>query len=161
MGSTPTAFYGEDFTGVSEVRAGVYMFQDLVMAGLGVCRPEDIALSVLCTVIGRRKDSGNLVVDAGWMALSRDTGLPGRFAREGYGLVCDADGKPLPGLRVEETNQEHGIIAACAGQCPPLPVGTLLRILPVHACATAAAFDAYHVCRGREITAVWPRCRGW
>ena len=161
VGSTPTAFYGEDFTGVSEVRAGVYMFQDLVMAGLGVCRPEDIALSVLCTVIGRRKDSGNLVADAGWMALSRDTGLPGRFVREGYGLVCDADGKPLPGLRVAETNQEHGIIAACEGQCPPLPVGTLLRILPVHACATAAAFDAYHVCRGQEITAVWSRCRGW
>ena len=42
-----------------------------------------------------------------------------------------------------------------------LPVGTLLRILPVHACATAAAFDAYHVCRGQEITAVWSRCRGW
>ena len=161
VGSTPTAFYGEDFTGVSEVRAGVYMFQDLVMTGLGVCRPEDIALSVLCTVIGRRKDSGNLVVDAGWMALSRDKGLPGRFAREGYGLVCDADGKPLPGLRVAETNQEHGIIAAYEGLCPPLPVGTLLRILPVHACATAAAFDAYHVCRGQEITAVWPRCRGW
>ncbi|MDY3809017.1 alanine racemase [Desulfovibrio porci] len=161
VGSTPTAFFGRDFTGVSEVRAGVYMFQDLVMAGLGVCRVEDIALSVLCTVIGRRKSDGNLVVDAGWTALSRDAGLPGRFAREGYGLVCDVDGKLLPGLRVAETNQEHGIIAAREGMCPPLPVGAQLRILPTHACAAAAAFDAYHVCREREVTALWPRCRGW
>ncbi len=161
VGSTPTAFFGEDFTGVSEVRAGVYMFQDLVMAGLGVCRVEDIALSVLCTVIGRQKSGGNLIVDAGWMALSRDAGLPERFAREGYGLVCDIDGKLLSGLCVAETNQEHGIIASRDGVCPPLPVGAQLRILPVHACATAAAFDAYHVCREREVTALWSRCRGW
>lgn len=161
VGSTPTAFFGRNFTGVTEVRAGVYMFQDLVMAGLGVCRIEDIALSVLATVIGRQKDSGNLVLDAGWMALSRDTGLPGRFQEQGYGLVCDLEGRLLPGLRVGEANQEHGLVMAVAGFCPPLAVGTRLRILPVHACATAAAFDMYHVCRGDEISAIWPRCRGW
>lgn len=161
VGSTPTAFFGEDFTGVTEVRAGVYMFQDLVMAGLGVCREDDIALSVLCTVIGRQKESGNLVTDAGWMALSRDPGLPGNFARHGYGLICDARGRLLPDLRVIETNQEHGIVAALKGACPDLPPGTLLRVLPTHACAAAAAFDAYHVCRDEEIIALWPRCRGW
>lgn len=161
VGSTPTAFFGRDFAGVSEVRAGVYMFQDLVMAGLGVCPVEDIALSVLCTVIGRQKSSGNLVVDAGWMALSRDAGLAGRFVHDGYGLVCDVDGKLLPGLRVTETNQEHGVIAAREGSCPPLPVGAQLRILPAHACATAAAFDVYHVCQGRQVTGLWSRCRGW
>ena len=60
-GSTPTAFFGEDFSGITEVRAGVYVFQDLVMAGLGVCRPEDLALSVLTTVIGRQSDGSALV----------------------------------------------------------------------------------------------------
>lgn len=161
VGSTPTAFFGEDFTGVTEVRAGVYMFQDLVMAGLGVCGEEAIALSVLCAVIGRQKGSGNLVIDAGWMALSRDAGLAENFDRHGYGLICDAQGRLLPGLRVVATNQEHGIVAASSGSCPDLPVGTLLRVLPAHACATAAAFDAYHVCREEEVIAVWPRCRGW
>ena len=33
--------------------------------------------------------------------------------------------------------------------------------LRARACAAAAAFDAYHVCREREVTALWPRCRGW
>ena len=162
VGSTPTALFGEDFSGVTEVRAGVYLTQDLVMAGLGVCAMEDIALSVLCTVIGRRGHDGALVTDAGWTALSRDAGLPGRFAEVGYGLVCDENGKLLPGLRVSETNQEHGLITAGSGApVPPLPVGTLLRILPVHACATASGFDAVHLCQGAEEMASWPRCRGW
>ena len=102
------------------------------------------------------------MTDAGWTALSRDAGLPGRFAEFGYGLVMDADGALLPGLRVTETNQEHGILAAAPGAAvPPLPVGTLLRIVPVPACATATGFDAVHLCRGVEVEAMWPRCRGW
>ena len=162
VGSTPTALVGEDFSGVTEVRAGVHMTQDLVMAGLGVCAVTDIALSVLCTVIGRRARDGALVTDAGWTALSRDAGLAGRFAEFGYGLVMDADGTLVPGLRVTETNQEHGIVSASPGaSVPPLPVGTLLRIVPVHACATASGFDAVHLCRGAEVAARWPRCRGW
>ena len=162
VGSTPTALFGEDFTGVTEVRAGVHMTQDLVMAGLGVCTVDDIALSVVCTVIGRRGRDGALVTDAGWTALSRDAGLPGRFADFGYGLVLDGDGALLPGLRVTETNQEHGIIAARPGcVTPAFPVGTRLRVLPVHACATASGFDVLHLCREAEVSEAWPRCRGW
>lgn len=162
VGSTPTALFGEDFSGVTEVRAGVHMVQDLVMAGLGVCAVTDIALSVLCTVIGRRGRDGALVTDAGWTALSRDAGLAGRFAEFGYGLVMDAEGVLLPGLRVTETNQEHGVIAGAPGApVPALPVGTRLRILPVHACAAASGFDAVHLCRGAEAETGWPRCRGW
>lgn len=162
VGSTPTALYCEDFSGVTEVRAGVYLTQDLVMAGLGVCAVGDVALSVLCTVIGRRGRDGALVTDAGWTALSRDAGLAGRFAEFGYGLVEDEEGRLLPGLRVTETNQEHGIIRGAPGApMPGLPVGTRLRILPVHACATAQGFDAVHLTQGTGIKALWPRCRGW
>lgn len=162
IGSTPTALFCENFSGITEVRTGVHMTQDLVMVGLGVCTVGDIALTVLCTVIGRRGRDGALVTDAGWTALSRDTGLPGRFADFGYGLVCDEDGTPLPGLRVTETNQEHGIITAQhGGITPEFPVGTLLRVMPVHACATASGFDTLYLCRGTEATDVWPRCRGW
>src|SRR5690349_20886948 len=74
VGSTPTAHFARDLTGVTELRAGVYMFFDLVMAGIGVCRPEDLALSVISTVVGHRPDKGWTFVDAGWMAMSRDRG---------------------------------------------------------------------------------------
>jgi len=166
VGSTPTVTFARSLNGVSEARAGVYMFQDLVMAGLGVCAVDDIALSVLTSVIGHRRTAGELVVDAGWMALSRDRGTAGQAVDQGYGLVCDAAGAPLPeDAIVTSTNQEHGLIARRDGA--PLdvdryPVGTPLRILPNHACATAACFEAYHLIdRDSRLNGEWKRFNGW
>jgi D-serine deaminase-like pyridoxal phosphate-dependent protein len=82
VGSTPTAHAARDPTGVTEMRAGVHVFFDLVQAGLGVCRPQDIALSVLTTVIGHQAAKGWVLIDAGWMALSQDRGTAAnRWAR--------------------------------------------------------------------------------
>ena len=74
VGSTPTAHFARSLDGVTEVRAGVFVFFDLVMNGIGVCDTSDIALSVLCTVIGHQREKGWLITDAGWMAMSRDRG---------------------------------------------------------------------------------------
>jgi D-serine deaminase-like pyridoxal phosphate-dependent protein len=165
VGSTPTAMFAEDLSGVTEVRAGVYMFFDLVMAGLGVCRVEDIALSVLAVVIGHQADRNWIITDAGWMALSRDRGTAKQALDQGYGLVCDLAGRPIDDLIVADTNQEHGIVAKRGGGAIDLgrfPLGTLLRILPNHACATAAQYPAYHVIAGEPVVeAVWPRFSGW
>jgi len=164
VGSTPTALCAQDLTGVTEVRAGVFVFFDLVMAGIGVCAPEDIALSVLTTVIGHQRAKGWIVVDAGWMALSRDRGTAGQAVDQGYGVVCDAGGRILPELYVGSANQEHGIVMrrdGAAGPIPALPVGTPLRILPNHACATAAQHDAYHAFSSRSGLERWPRLHGW
>jgi D-serine deaminase-like pyridoxal phosphate-dependent protein len=79
-------------------------------------------------------------------------------------------GKPIDGLIMLEANQEHGVIAHRSGdpdKTPMLPVGTMLRILPNHACATGAQHDRYHVIAGAEhglaqqVKAVWPRFSGW
>jgi len=166
VGSTPTATYAEDLTGVTEVRAGVFVFFDLVMAGLKVCAVDDIAASVLGSVIGHRRDKGWIIVDAGWMAMSRDRGTARQRVDQGYGVVCDARGKPYPELIMADANQEHGILALRPGArapLPDLPLGTLVRILPNHACATAAQHSAYQVVHGEsdEIRATWPRIGGW
>ena len=165
VGSTPTATYSEDLTGVTEVRAGVYMFFDLVMAGLNVCKVEDIAVSVLTTVIGHQPDKGWIITDAGWMAMSRDRGTAAQKIDQGYGIVCDLAGAPLDDLLVVSTNQEHGIVGRRGGgrlDAARYPVGTLLRVLPNHACATAAQHDRYHVVAGdAQVVAVWPRFSGW
>jgi D-serine deaminase-like pyridoxal phosphate-dependent protein len=166
VGSTPTATYAEDLAGVTEVRAGVFVFFDLVMAGLQVCTPEDIAISVLASVIGHQRDKGWIIVDAGWMALSRDRGTARQKLDQGYGLVCDARGRPYADLIVIDANQEHGIAALRPGAraaLPELPLGAQLRILPNHACATAAQHQAYQVVRGEAdaISATWPRIGGW
>jgi D-serine deaminase-like pyridoxal phosphate-dependent protein len=164
VGSTPTAHFARSLDGVTEVRAGVFVFFDLVMNGLGVCAQSDIALSVLCSVIGHQEDKGWIITDGGWMAMSRDRGTSGQKIDQGYGVVCDQDGMPLPHLIMQQANQEHGIIVHRhdAGLTPMLPVGTLLRILPNHACSTAAQHDGYHVVAGTpEIEAYWPRISGW
>jgi D-serine deaminase-like pyridoxal phosphate-dependent protein len=166
VGSTPSAHFARNLDGVTEVRAGVFMFFDLVMHGIGVCAIDDIALSVLGTVIGHRPEKGWILIDAGWMALSRDRGTERHPVDQGYGLVCDIDGTPWPDLIVADASQEHGIVKVRPGSgatLPDLPVGTRVRILPNHACATGAQHDGYQVVRSGShgIAATWPRMRGW
>ena len=74
VGSTPTACSYTNTSGITEVRAGVYSLFDLVMHRLGVCTLNDIAISVVSSVIGHNKSRGQIFVDAGWMALSLDKG---------------------------------------------------------------------------------------
>ncbi|MGR2740325.1 DSD1 family PLP-dependent enzyme [Billgrantia sp. Q4P2] len=166
VGSTPTAHFSQDLTGVTEVRAGVFVFFDLVMAGIGVCQVEDIALSVLATVVGHQPEKGWILVDAGWMAMSRDRGTAKQEVDQGYGLVGDVHGKPYGDLIMADANQEHGVIAlrpGSKGTLPELPIGTRVRILPNHACATGAQHGSYHVVRdGSDVVeAEWLRFGGW
>lgn len=165
IGSTPTALALKNTLGITEVRAGVYSFFDLFQAGVGVCAVDDIALSVLTTVIGHQQDKNWIITDSGWMALSADRSTAKQRVDQGYGLVCDIEGRPLVDLVVEGVNQEHGIISLRSGSkrtLPELPVGTRLRILPNHACATASQHAEYLVVEdGQEVVQRWPRISGW
>jgi D-serine deaminase-like pyridoxal phosphate-dependent protein len=164
VGSTPTAHFATNLDGVTEVRAGVYMFNDLVMVSLGVCALDDIAISVATTVIGHQEDKGWVLVDAGWMALGGSR-LDGEGPPCGYGVVCRPDGVVTDDFYVISVNQEHGIVARRDGgpiSTTEFPIGSLLRVLPVHACATAAMHDHYHVVdASNEVVDRWDRCRGW
>ncbi len=165
IGSTPTALAAERLDGVTEVRAGVYAFFDLVMHNVGVCRADELALSVLCTVIGHQDDKGWALVDAGWMALSRDRGTQRQRQDFGYGQVCDLQGIPIDGYVVASANQEHGIVARRDGTdraiAQRFPLGTRLRILPNHACATGAQHPVYQALRPDGTVEAWPRFYGW
>lgn len=162
VGSTPTALAAKHLDGVTEVRAGVYVFFDLVIAGIGSCTHDEIAISVLCSVIGHRKDKGWLITDGGWMAMSRDRGTQKQAQDYGYGLVCDEEGWPIPELLFDEANQEHGVLRWVGDKALDLgelfPIGTQFRILPNHACATGAQHDSYVVLPKLER---WERFGGW
>ncbi|WP_375338460.1 DSD1 family PLP-dependent enzyme [Variovorax paradoxus] len=165
VGSTPTALMAEALEGVTEVRAGVYVFFDLVMRNIGVCAEDDIALSVLTTVIGHQADKGWAIVDSGWMAMSRDRGTQKQKRDFGYGQVCDVDGKVLDGYVLSGANQEHGILsregAPDTGIAARFPIGTRLRILPNHACATGAQFPEYQALSEDGSLETWGRFHGW
>ena len=165
VGSTPTAHFARELGGVTEVRAGVFVFFDMMMAKLGVCRIDDIALSVLTTVIGHHARERALIVDAGWTALSWDHDGAADANAHGHGQVCNLQGVPYPDLIVTRTNQEHGVVSVRPSsqvRCPELPIGTRLRILPHHACATAAQHERYHLCNpDNRVVAELPRVSGW
>ena len=152
------------------------MFFDLVMVNVGVCSLDELALSVLTTVIGHRPDKGWAIVDAGWMAMSRDRGTQRQKTDYRYGVVCDAALNPIDDLLLTGTNQEHGIVSRREGLAHQdladqdladhdiarrLPIGTQLRILPNHACATGAQFADYHVLTRAGGVEIWRRFGGW
>lgn len=164
LGSSPTALHARDMRGVTEVRAGVYMFGDLFQAQLGTHGPGDIAVTVLASVIGRKPERNAVLLDAGALALSKDRSTQAAPKDYGFGLMLDREGRPGFGEAiVTRTHQEHG---EAQGQerlpfdC--LPVGALVRVAPNHSCLTAAAHDRYHVVDGGdEVIAVWDRVNGW
>ena len=164
-GSTPTATFAKDLSGVTELRAGVFVFQDVFQAGLGCCSNDDIALSVLCTVISHKNNQNRIITDAGGVALSKDQSTRGTDFDCGYGLVADVNGKILDNLFVTSANQEHGIITTKDGNefdFNAYSIGTQLRILPNHSCMTAAAYNEYNVIDGGDkIVELWQRCNGW
>ncbi len=162
-GSTPTAVCGDDWRGVTELRPGCYVFFDLYQEGLGTCVRAELALSVMASVIGHHRRAGHLVVDAGALALSKDASATRFHPEIGYGEVCDAESlAPHVGLAVRSVNQEHGMIPVRdQADFDRLPIGSKVRILPNHACITAAAHDRYYVVEGPEVVEEWDRANGW
>jgi D-serine deaminase-like pyridoxal phosphate-dependent protein len=160
-GSSPTARHAENLAGITEVRAGVYMFGDLFQAEIETHGADAIAVTVLTSVIGRRP--GRVVVDAGGLALSKDRSTQDAPRDYGFGLALDLAGRPSYGSAiVRKAYQEHGVIEVDPARPIDLPVGGKLRIAPNHVCMTAAAHDRYFVTDGeREVTAIWHRVNGW
>jgi len=163
-GSTPTATHSRNFTGITEMRPGVYVFNDLDQALIGSCGASDLALSVLASVIGHYPHRNQMLIDAGALALSKDISAQEFQPKVGYGTIADA---PTNDMAVIACSQEHGFVAS-DDPLPygNMPVGTRVRILPNHACITAAAYDRYYVVDsdldgGKSVVDVYDRINGW
>lgn len=164
IGSTPTATQGDNFDGITELRAGVYVFGDLFQASIESHALADIAVSVLTTIISHRPDRNQLIVDAGGLALSKDRSTANHGEDLGYGLVCTAGGDiASPHLIVKGVHQEHGEITSSEPiNFEKYPIGSQLRILPNHVCMTAAPYDKYHVItKGSDTIEIWGKQTGW
>ncbi len=164
-GASPTAMYAQHLDGVTEMRAGVYMMGDLLQGQIGTHPLEDIAVTVLGSVIGSYPERHAVLLDAGALALSKDRSTEAAPRDWKFGRVLDLDGKATLGdAMVTRVHQEHGEVRAADGTSLPvdrLPVGARVRVVPNHVCLTAAAHDRYHVLEGGRIVAEWPRVNGW
>lgn len=164
VGSSPSATHMASAEGVTEIRAGVYTASDLFQTGIGVQQEEDIAVSVLASVIGRNESRGRVVIDAGGLALSKDRSTAALAQDLGYGLVVDVQGGASLGrLIVGGVHQEHGEIDGVTSDgFDRMPIGAKVRVLPNHVCMTAAPYDHYLVVDGgTEIVDRWDKATGW
>ncbi len=134
--------------GVTEVRAGTYVFNDLMQIALGAATREDLALTVLATVVSVTGPD-TATIDCGSKTFAGDTGVVG-----GAGL-------PLRGMAecverdavVERMTEEHGLIRTFDG---PVEVGDRLTFVPVHACTCVNLADRLFAVRNGRIEHVWP-----
>jgi D-serine deaminase-like pyridoxal phosphate-dependent protein len=165
-GSTPTAVHAESFAGLTEIRPGVYTFFDLAQVARRSCTADDIAISVLATVISHQPEHRRLIIDAGGLALSKDTSAATALPDTGYGWICDLGTcQRIGDLHVAVADQEHGYVTGNDIPYARLPIGSRVRVLPNHACMTAAAYDRYAVIDSAgdplQIVEWWERVNGW
>ncbi len=155
VGSTPAMAAVTDLTGVTEARPGNYVFYDRTMVLIGCCEPQDVGVTVLASVVSHQPGADHLVVDAGALALSKDTGPAHLGLAPSFGDV-----RGHPGLHVASLSQEHGVVRGSAEALRALRVGDRIEIVPNHSCLAVAHFDDYHVMRGGREIDRWRICRG-
>jgi D-serine deaminase-like pyridoxal phosphate-dependent protein len=145
-GSTPTAREGHLFTGVNEIRPGMYIFNDRNMLAVGVAEVEDCALSVITTVVSTSVP-GRAIVDAGSKTLSSDVYQAGDG--NGFGMV-----KVDREAEVERLSEEHGNLNI-SRSTRQYRVGERLEIIPNHVCSTVNMHNQIYGARGERVETVW------
>uniref|UniRef100_A0A8C2JD53 Zgc:162816 n=1 Tax=Cyprinus carpio TaxID=7962 RepID=A0A8C2JD53_CYPCA len=156
IGSTPSCSHPvPDMAMLSEVHPGNYIFYDVQQSLIGSCTLEDVAVRVLTRVIGHYPHRNQLLVDCGWTALSHDGG--GRLPT-GYAII-----EGHPELKLLSMTQEHGRVEPISGKLDfkQFPLGSLLTLIPYHACATAMMHPVYFVHSKGKIVDTWKPTRGW
>ncbi len=138
VGSTPTASFMDlaARAGATEARPGTYIFNDRTEMRLGACGLEDVALTILATVVSRPA-ADRAVIDAGSKTLTSDSFLAGT----GFGEV-----RGEPGLRLVRLSEEHGVMEVPA-DCD-LRVGDRVEIIPNHVCPCVNLTDELVAMRG-------------
>jgi D-serine deaminase-like pyridoxal phosphate-dependent protein len=142
VGSTPAASYIADLEGVTEFRPGTYVFSDRDQAALGWGRLEDCALTVVATVVSRPTPTRG-VIDAGTKTLSSDRASNAG----GWGVICGR-----PGWRLVSLSEEHAVIELPPGEGP---IGTVVEIVPNHACGALNMHDWVAVSRAGAVEDWW------
>lgn len=148
-GSTPTIEFSAGDP-ITEIRPGEYVFCDLNNVRLGACTEEQVALFVAATVVSDRVP-GQVVVDAGTKALSREGDRD-----SGFGRVGSTDGSVLDGPALFRLNEYHGFVAVPDGTARP-PLGTVLPVVPNHVCPVVNNFDELVVTDADgDLLLTWP-----
>lgn len=142
-GSTPTLWRSHEVVGMNEIRPGITPFFDRASLWMGVCAPEEVAYSVLATVVSTAV-SGQAVIDAGSKALAKEELPVG-----GYGVLLER-----PEVLVQALSEEHGMLDLSRTTWRPR-VGERVRVVPNHVCVSVNLQDELWAVRGTQVLAHW------
>ncbi|MBN1212164.1 MAG: alanine racemase [candidate division Zixibacteria bacterium] len=146
VGSTPTAPHAALIPGITEIRPGNYIFNDMMQVALGVVTVKSCALTILATVISR-PDKNRVVIDAGSKALALDKGAHGLEQLKGYGHILKKK------ATLERLSEEHGIIKYDREE---FLLGEKVRLIPNHACPVVNLFDFAYLVDGQKVLELIP-----
>jgi len=146
LGDTPSASLCDNFDGIDEIRPGNFVFYDLMQYKLGACRFEDIALRLVCPVVGKHGSRSEVIIYGGAAHISKDA-IINIDGKRLYGqIVVNRDGQKI---LLDERNylyklsQEHGVIRTTIQEFSNFEVGDLIEIIPAHSCLTANLMGGY------------------
>lgn len=137
-GSSITSADALTVPGLTEIRPGTYIFNDLRTEELKRCTRSDIAASVIATVVSRPAPD-RLVIDAGSKALT-----PTHSHVYGFGLLKDH-----PDGLIVRLSEEHGVCRVSPDN--PLKVGDRVEILPVHICVVMNLCRETYLYSGEQV----------
>jgi D-serine deaminase-like pyridoxal phosphate-dependent protein len=145
-GSTPTLFHSHEMAGLTEIRPGTYIFNDVNTVHSGGCSWEDCAATVLATVVSTARP-GQMIVDGGSKTFSSDRLANPEDAT--FGCVTDA-----PCARFHKMNEEHGLIDITRVK-RAFAIGDRVRIIPNHICVAVNLHDKVYGLRGDAVEEIW------
>ncbi len=143
-GSTPTAGRYRAGCGLTEIRAGTYCINDRNQVDIGSCTMEQVALSVLATVVAH-PTAERAIIDAGSKGLDQQVGT----TSDGYGWLPE-----VPGALVYKINDEHGFVDVSEAE-RDLTIGEKVRVIPPRAPTCVNLYDWIHATRGGLVEDVW------
>jgi D-serine deaminase-like pyridoxal phosphate-dependent protein len=146
-GSTPTLFRSHEVSGLSEIRPGTYVYNDVNTVRTGVCGWDECAASVMVTVVSTSAKKGQMIVDGGSKTFSSDRLL---FSSEAsFGRVMEATESVFHSM-----NEEHGFVDIRRAGVE-FSVGDRVRIIPNHICVAVNLHERVYGVRGGEVEKVW------
>ena len=152
VGSTPTVLASDAYDGITEIRPGNYVFMDRTPVRLGLASVQQVALTVLATVVSKSCD--HLIIDAGSKVLTSDLGAHGTGVGGGYGIAFPLEQTvgAGEGLVVARLSEEHGFVEH---RGMDLALGAKLRIVPNHSCPVVNLADELVIASGDNEVARW------
>jgi len=145
-GSTPTLFHSHEVEGLTEIRPGTYVFNDLNTVRSGACTMADCAASLLCTVVSTSRP-GHMIIDGGSKTFSSDR--LSNSAEVTFGHVVEA-----PGALFHKMNEEHGYVDLTHADREFL-IGDRVHVIPNHICVAVNLHEQVYGIRGDTVEEIW------